>query len=113
MEDTCNMKSLLIALCMLPIISLAQMKHCEITTKDSTSFLIFKDFHIVTHPDGTTKTLQWFYSKTNREDTHTYYIIQPGFNTKMVFNEKLRSIKYFYNYQKEMDNYIDVVSYTY
>ena len=107
------MKSILIALYMLPLISLAQMKHCEITTKDSTSFLIFQDFHIVTHPDGYTMTLPWFYSKTNREDTHTYYIVQPGFNTKMVFNENLRTIQYFYNYQKDMDNYLDVVSYTY
>jgi len=31
----------------------------------------------------------------------------------MVFNETLRTIKYFYNYQKEMDNYLDVISYTY
>ena len=107
------MKKILIALCMLPIISLAQMKHCEITTKDSTSFLIFQDFYIVTHPDGYTKTLNWFYSKTNRSDTHTYYIVQHGFNTKMVFNESLRTIKYFYNYKKEMDNYNDVVIYSY
>ena len=98
---------------MLPIMSLAQMKHCEITTKDSTSILIFQDFCIMTHPDGYEKTLNWFYSKTNRNDTHTYYIVQHGFNTKMVFNESLRTIKYFYNYKKEMDNYNDVIIYSY
>jgi len=97
---------------MLPLIALSQMKHCEITTRDTTSLLIFQDFCIMTHPDGYTMTLPWFYSKTNRDDTHTYYI-RGAFNTKMVFNEKLRTIQYFYNYQKEMDNYLDVVSYTY
>tara|TARA_R110002012_G_scaffold10005_4_gene46606 strand:- start:537 stop:923 length:387 start_codon:yes stop_codon:yes gene_type:complete len=128
------MKSIIIALCMLPLISLAQMKNCEINTdslyyyecdykenkiniwnpihKESRSFLIFEDFCIITHPDGQRLKYNWIYSKTSTENIHIYYI-NGIVNTKIIFNEELKTVKYFYRYKKEIKNYLEVICYTY
>lgn len=119
---------------MLPLISLAQMKNCEINTdslyyyecdykenkiniwnpihKESRSFLIFEDFCIITHPDGQRLKYNWIYSKTSTENIHIYYI-NGIVNTKIIFNEELKTVKYFYRYKKEIKNYLEVICYTY
>ena len=83
-------------------------------------FTIRQDCWFVTGIDGNTTKVFWTYGKTSNPNTHTYYTYcthvswgDPIFTNKVVFNPDEKRIYYYYNYNKYMDNYYDVIVYVY